>query len=179
VPLIALGSITRESIVVPVIAAGVLAVRRLPNARVLFATGIVAVAPAMLLIHLSYWHELAVITANELGDPVDTTTWGILAHWGSALVHMPLWDLRAEPVWTLCLVVALAVFLLARDRSVAGRAMQGVLIGGIVYLGSMPTQTQLRLESVLFPVAAYGGSLLVENVLGRGRARVKLAASSG
>src|SRR5262249_53747694 len=99
---------------------------------------------------------------TELGDPVDTTFGGVLSHWAAAMARLPVWDVRAQPACTLLLAASLLLFLVVRDRSIPGLVMQALLVGGLVYLASMPNPTELRLEFVLFPVAAYAGSLVVE-----------------
>ncbi len=153
---IAVGSLTRESISVAVLAAAVLAVRRARNAKWLLLTGLAAIAPAMLLVKVSYWQQLAEVTADDFGRPVTERFGGVLENWLSAVAHLPLWDYEQQPLWALLLAAALLAFLLQRERTVPSQVMWATLIGSLVYLASLPNPTSLRLEFVLLPVAAYG-----------------------
>jgi hypothetical protein len=153
---IAVGSITKESISVAVLAAAVLAVRRARNAKWLLLTGLAAIAPALLLVKVSYWRELSGVTAEDFGRPVTESFVGVLENWLSAVAHLPLWDYEQQPLWALLLAAALLAFVLQRERTVPSQVMWATLIGSLVYLASLPNPTSLRLEFVLLPVAAYG-----------------------
>ena len=162
---VAVGSVTREGIAVVIIACGLLALEREARMRAaaLFVSGVAAAAPATLLLGFPYRRELAVVTAQDLRVHVDQTWLGILHHWIDAVVRIPVWDFRDVPLATVILAAGLALFLLGRDRSVDGRMMRALLVGGFVFLAALPNPTQLRLEFVLLPVVAYGFALVVED----------------
>jgi hypothetical protein len=164
IPAVAVGSITREGIAVPVIAALVLALRRTRNAKWLAATGIAAIAPAMLLIRVSYWHYLALLTSGELHQTYTLSLAGEVEQWADAVAHLPLWDFQQEPLWTLLLVAPLVVFLRRREPTVPARVMRAIVLAAVVYLAAMPNATQLRLEFVLLPAAAFAVALIAERL---------------
>ena len=155
IPAIIVGSVTRESVAVPVLVAAVIAVRRVRNAGWLLLTGLVAIAPAMLLIKVSYWRQLALVTASDFGRPVTERFSVVLDNWFSAVVHLPLWDYEQQPLWTLLLAAALFAFVCQREATVPRQVISATLIGSLLYLASLPNPTFLRLEFVLLPVAAY------------------------
>lgn len=152
---VAVGSITRESIAAAVLAAAVLALRRVRNAGWLLLTGIGAIAPAMLLVNTSYWRQLAEVTASDFNRPAATGFGHVALEWVNAVLLLPLWDVRQAPVWAAVLLFTLFVFVCWRERTVTRQVMTASLIGSVVYLASLPNSTDLRLEFVLLPVAAY------------------------
>jgi hypothetical protein len=152
---IAVGSVTRESIAVPVLVAAVLTIRRVRNASWLLLTGLAAIAPAMLFIKISYWRQLSLVTAGDFGRPVTERFGPVLHSWLSAVAHLPLWDYEQQPLWTLLLAAALFAFVCQRESTAPRLVISATLIGSLLYLASLPNPTFLRLEFVLLPVAAY------------------------
>lgn len=160
---LALGSVTRETIVAPVLAAGVLAAWRTRRAPILLLAGVAAVAPAMLLLRFPFKEAFAEAAARQLRVPVDTSFLALLEHWLFLALTLPVRDVLTEPVWTLVLVAAVAFVALRRDDSTVGQVARASALGGLLYLASFPFVTNLRLELVLVPAAAYGVALASES----------------
>jgi hypothetical protein len=165
VGVLAAGSLTRESIVVPVVAAGILAARRAPRAFPLLVSGLLAIAPAMILLRFPFERAFAEAAARQFHDRVDMTSLGLLKHWATLAGRLPLWEFVNEPIWTSVLVGALAMIALSSDRSVPARVARSSAVAGAVYLLSFPFFTGLRLEFVLIPAASYGLALLAEDAV--------------
>jgi len=164
IAVVAIGSITRESIVVPVLTAGLLAARRTPRTMALFLTGVAAMAPAMLFLRFPLRLSFAEVAAHQLHQRVDTSTLGLMKDWALLAARQPLWDFATEPFWTSLLLIALAMVVLTRERSTCSRMIRSAALAGWLYLASFPFITGLRLEFVLLPAATFGLALLAEDV---------------
>jgi hypothetical protein len=162
---IAIGSVTRESIVVPILAVGLLAARRTPRARSLLLSGLAAVGPAMLLLRYPERRSFALAAAHQMHTRIDLTTLGILKNWVLLVIWQPLGDLFADPVWTYALGLALAVVALSPRRTIFARLARSSAVAGWLYLASFPFLSGLRLEFVLIPPATYGIAQLAEDVV--------------
>jgi hypothetical protein len=162
---LALGSFTRESIAVAVVAAAVLAVRRVPNGAVLFATGVAAVAPAAMLFRYPMRLSFANLAARRLSVPVDTSTIAIVKHWAILVAVEPLYYLASEPIWTTVLLVTVVIALLSRGSGSDRYFAQAAAVGGLAYLVTFPFISGLRLELVLLPAAALGAAALAGDLV--------------
>jgi hypothetical protein len=163
------GSLTRETIAAPVIAAFMLVVWRVRRALPLFVTGVGAVAPAMFFLRFPFAEAFARVTAYQLRVPIDTSFSALLSHWLFLTAVLPVRDVLAEPIWAPILAIPVAFVLRMHDGSTNGKVVRAAAIAGLVYLASFPFVTNLRLELVLLPAAAYGVALLAESAFAPGR----------
>jgi hypothetical protein len=165
---------TRDSTWIPLLAAGWCAVRyrtRVPVA--LFASGIAAALPALLLFRTPVRDLLALLVNNS--EPSSDTSWSFIArHYPGALLDLIRSDggfLRRGQWFTALYFVAGAggfVALLRRGpmtRSASLMAAAGVLAVG--YVLAAPAFSAFRLELAFVPMAAYGLALLAERATSR------------
>jgi hypothetical protein len=165
VPVVALGSITRESIAVAVAAVGVLAIRRVPRAIGLLLTGIAAIAPAATISQVSMRSVFAEAAAHRLHVPYDTSAVALLKHWALLAVGEPLYYLVSQPLWTAVLVVTVGAALITKEADLQARAARAAAIGAILFLATFPFSSGLRVELVLVPAAAFGAGLIAEDLV--------------
>jgi hypothetical protein len=159
---IGIGSFTRESVAVPVIAAALLAFRRVTRALALFTTGVLATAPASLLLGYSYKLAFAESSARQLSVPIDASTAALAEHWVVLAVMYPIWEVYDQPIWTAVLVLSLVLFVRRRTPTVVDSVTGASAAAALIYLATFPIPTNLRLEFVFIPAAAYGIALAVQ-----------------
>jgi hypothetical protein len=171
VPVIALGSITRESIAAAVITAGILTARRVRHATWLFVTGAAALIPAALLLRTSlrFTVVFALAASHRLGVPVDTSLGALIKHWAILAAVEPFWYLHTEPIWSTAILLTLGVALFARDATLEARVARAAALGAILCLATFPFISGLRAELVVLPAAAFGLALLAQDLVATGR----------
>jgi hypothetical protein len=173
---IALLSFTRDSTWIPVLAAGFCALRyrsRVPTT--LFATGLAAALPALLLFTVPVRDLLALLVNDS--QPSRDTSWGfILGHYPGAVVDLIRANggyLRDGEWYTALYLVGgvLALLLLVwrrpRTRSRATTLMTAGAVLGLGYVLAAPVFSAFRLELVFVPMAAWGLGLGCELLLER------------
>jgi hypothetical protein len=167
-------SLTRDSMWIPVLAAGVLAVLRRSRPTIqLAATGVAAALPAVLAIQVPMRELLAQMT-NGLMPAPDTSWSEIIGRYPSAIVDLLQADggFVRDGAWysALYLLAGLALlFVLARGRRAGAAATllkAGALIGA-AYVVAVPVFSAFRLELVLVPMAAVGLCLGAEWIADR------------
>lgn len=163
VAVIALLSLTRDSMWIPVLAAGWLAVTQRSRIAVALAgTGVAAALPAVLAIPVPMRELLAQMLNGA--QPAPGTSWGTIAgQYPGAIVDMLQADggFVRDGAWysAAYLLAGLALlFLLARGRegSQATTLMKAGAIAGAAYVLALPVFSALRIELVLVPMAAAG-----------------------
>ena len=172
---------TRDSTWIPVLAVGFCALRyrsRIPVT--LFATGVVAALPAILLFKTPVRDLLAFNVNNS--EPAADTSWSfILGHYPGAVVDLVRANIgflrRGE--WYTGLYVVGGVFALLllvwrrpAVRTQATTLLSAAAVVGLVYVLAAPVFSAFRLELVFVPMAAYGLALVAEIVAARVRAGV-------
>jgi hypothetical protein len=171
---------TRDSTWIPILAVGWCALRYRSRVPVtLFATGVAAALPALLLFSTPVRDLLALLVNDS--EPSSDTSWGfILSHYPGALVELVRANvgfLRRGEWYTACYLVGgvLALLLLVwrrRDtRSEAATLMTAAAVCALGYVLAAPVFSAFRLELVFVPMAAYGLALTVERVACRIAAR--------
>jgi hypothetical protein len=171
------GSITRETVAAPVIAAAFLVVRRVPRAIWLLATAIVVVAPALLLLRYPFTLAFAEATSRNLGVPVDASIGSVLRHWPHLALREVYGNFVLAPFSTVALVLPTVWAFLDCGPSAAARVARAAAVGSALYLVSFPFLTGLRLELVFVPVAAYGLALIAQEVVARAPDRLPRSGS--
>lgn len=174
---IALLSFTRDSTWIPVLAAGFCALRyrsRIPVT--LFATGVAAALPALLLFRTPV-RELLALLVND-SEPSADTSWGFIAsNYPGALVELVRANVgflrRGEWYTALYLVGGVLALLLLvwrkpATRSATSTLMTAAAVFGLGYVLAAPVFSAFRLELVFVPMAAWGLALGSELVLARG-----------
>ncbi len=183
---IALLAFTRDSTWIPVLAVGWCALRYRSRAPVtLFATGIAAALPALLLFRTPV-RELLALLVND-SEPSSDTSWGFIAgNYPGALVELLRANVgflrRGEWYTTLYLVGGVLALLLLVWRRPATRSattslMAAAAVFGLAYVLAAPVFSAFRLELVFVPMAAYGLALVGELGLARMPARWSHATS--
>jgi hypothetical protein len=161
-------SVTRDAGLVVVAAVGWLLLRG-PTMRrgLLFATGIAASLPALLLAGTPLRTQLA---WEFSGYHVPrSTSWSFVAHHYASAVHdIVVLDLQRHLPMVLLFLVAL-VPLFERKADQYRRLIRASAVFAIAYLAVAPAYTDFRLELVLLPMVAVGLALLLE----RGGAELK------
>jgi hypothetical protein len=176
---IALLSLTRDSMWIPVLGALWLAVTQRTRIAVLLAgTGVAAAVPAVLAVRVPMRELLAEMVTNGL-QPAPGASWTTIAgHYPGAIVDMLQADggfVRGGAWYTaLFLLAGLAsLFLVARGRngSPAATLLKAGAVAGVAYVVAVPVFSAFRLELVLVPMALYGLALAGERVLAAAAAR--------
>jgi len=183
---IALLAFTRDSTWIPVLAVGWCALRYRSRVPVtLFATGVAAALPALLLFRTPV-RELLALLVND-SEPSADTSWGFIAgKYPDTLVELMRANVgflrRGEWYTTLFLVGGVLALLLLvwrrpATRNVTTSLMTAAAIFGLGYVLAAPVFSAFRLELVFVPMAAYGLALAGELGLARLPARWTQAAS--
>jgi hypothetical protein len=170
---IALLSFTRDSMWIPIFAVGWCALRSRSRTPVtLFATGVAAALPALLLFSTPV-RELLALLVND-SEPSADTSWGfIIGHYPGALVELlraNVGFLRRGEWYTALYLVGgvLALLLLVwRRREVRDTTTTLMTAGAVLALGyvlAAPVFSAFRLELVFVPMAAWGVALAAERV---------------
>jgi hypothetical protein len=170
---IALLSFTRDSMWIPILAVGWCALRSRSRTPVtLFATGVAAALPALLLFSTPV-RELLALLVND-SEPSADTSWGfIIGHYPGALVELlraNVGFLRRGEWYTALYLVGgvLALLLLVwRRREVRDTTTTLMTAGAVLALGyvlAAPVFSAFRLELVFVPMAAWGVALAAERV---------------
>jgi hypothetical protein len=167
---VALLAFTRDSAWIPILAAGWCALRyrsRVPVA--LFATGLVAALPAIVLFATPVRDLLALLVNNS--EPSANTSWSFIAsHYPRALVDLVRADVgflrRGEWYTALYLVGGVVALLLSVwRRRLSGPSIQlmtAAAVLGLGYVLAAPSFSAFRLELVFVPMAAYGLAMASE-----------------
>jgi hypothetical protein len=170
---IALLAFTRDSMWIPIFAVGWLALRSRSRVPVtLFATGIAAALPALLLFTTPVRDLLALLVNDS--EPSSDTSWGFIAsHYPGALVELIRANVgflrRGEWYTALFLVGGVLTLLLLvwRRPEVRNRGTTLMTAGAVLALGyvlAAPVFSAFRLELVFVPMAAWGIALAGERV---------------
>jgi hypothetical protein len=166
-------ALTRDSMWIPVLAAGWLAFRdRTRTAVALAATGAAAALPPVLAIKVPMRELLGQMTNGLAPDP--GASWATIAgRYPGAIVDMVHADggYVRQGAWYTALFLAagiVALFALGRDRpaSPALTLMRAGAVAGLAYVIAVPVFSGFRLELVLVPMAAFGLALGAERVAG-------------
>jgi hypothetical protein len=171
---IVLLSFVRDSTWIPVLAAGLYALRFRSRVPVtLFATGVAAALPA-LLVFPTPARDLLALLINHSQVPRDTSWAFVVSHYPRAvfeLVRANVGFLRRGEWYTALFLVGgvAALLLLARRRF--DEAWPSLLTAGafvaLGYVLAAPVFSAFRLELVFVPMAAYGLALATERVAAR------------
>ena len=173
---IALLAFTRDSTWIPVLAVGFCALRYRSRVPVtLFATGVAAALPALLLFRTPV-RELLAFNVND-SEPSADTSWGFIAsHYPGALVELVRANVgflrRGEWHTALFIVGGVVALLLLVWRRREVRSIETTLMaaGAVLALGyvlAAPVFSAFRLELAFVPMAAYGVALAAERVAAR------------
>jgi hypothetical protein len=175
IPTIVLLSFTRDSVWIPVLAAGWVALRSRTKLPVtLFATGLAAALPAVLAIRTPA-RDLLALLVNNSQVPANAS-WGfIVRHYPGAVEELIRSDVgflrRGEWYTALFIVGGLAAFILVAWRDRFRHAWSSLLTAGLVlgagYVVAAPAFSAFRLELVFVPMAAFGLAFAVERVADR------------
>lgn len=176
---IVLLAFTRDSTWIPVLAAGCCALRYRTRVPVtLFATGVAAALPALLVFSTPVRDLLALLVNNS--QPPADPSWSFIAkHYPGALwelVRANVGFLRRGEWYTAFYFVGgvLALLALVRRRRTLGTAglmMTSAAVLGVLYVVAAPVFSAFRLELVVVPVAAYGLALAADAVAARAAER--------
>ena len=168
---IGLLAFTRDSMWIPILAVGWLALRSRSRVPVtLFATGIAAALPALLLFTTPV-RELLALLVNDSEPSSDTSLGFIASHYPGALVELlraNVGFLRRGEWYTALFLVGgvLALLLLVwRRPETRNRATTLMTAGAVLALGyvlAAPVFSAFRLELVFVPMAAWGVALAGE-----------------
>lgn len=167
---VAAGSVTRETIAAAVLAAAVLAVRGVPRARALFATGVVAVAPAMLLLRFPFKLAFANVFHAQVGKHMEPSAWGLIKWWPFLILRQFFGEFILKPLPAAILLLGILLVLDSRERTVPTIVARAGALGAVLYLWSFPFFSGFRLELVVIPAAAFGIALLAEASVAKARA---------
>jgi hypothetical protein len=169
---IALLSLTRDSMWIPVLAAGFLAVtQRTRLTTALAATGLAAALPAVLAIRVPMRELLAEMVTNGL-QPAPDASWPTVAgHYPGAIVDMLQADggFVRDGAWytAMFLLAGLVLLFVVARGSHGGRAatlLKAGAVAGAAYVVAVPVFSAFRLELVLVPMAAFGLALTGERI---------------
>ena len=173
---IGLLAFTRDSTWIPIFAVGWLALRSRSRVPVtLFATGIAAALPALLLFTTPV-RELLALLVNDSEPSSDTSLGFIASHYPGALVELlraNVGFLRRGEWYTALFLVGgvLALLLLVWRRPETRNATTTLMTAGAVlslgYVLAAPVFSAFRLELVFVPMAAWGVALTAERVAAR------------
>jgi hypothetical protein len=173
---IGLLAFTRDSMWIPILAVGWLALRSRSRVPVtLFATGIAATLPALLLFTTPV-RELLALLVNDSEPSSDTSLGFIAGHYPGALVELVRANVgflrRGEWYTALFLVGGVLTLLLLvwRRPETRNRATTLMTAGAVFALGyvlAAPVFSAFRLELVFVPMAAWGIALTAERVAAR------------
>lgn len=176
---IALLAITRDSTWIPVLAAGWCAFRYRSRVPVtLFATGILAALPALVLFRTPV-RELLALLVNESEPSGDTSWWFIARHYPEALLDLVRANVgflrRGEWYTALYLVGGVVALLLTawrrRPMPAPLTLMTAAAVLAFGYVLAAPVFSAFRLELAFVPMAAWGLALAAEAGLSRVKAR--------
>jgi hypothetical protein len=167
---------TRDSTWIPVLAVGFCAIRYRSRVPVtLFATGLAAALPALLLYRAPVRDLLALLVNDS--EPSSDTSWSfILRHYPGALVDLVRANVgflrRGEWYTALYLVggvLSLFVLVWRRPavRTQATTLLSAAAVLGLLYVLAAPVYSAFRLELVFVPMAAYGLALAAELLAAR------------
>ena len=170
---IGLLAFTRDSMWIPILAVGWLALRSRSRVPVtLFATGVAAALPALLLFTTPV-RELLALLVNDSEPSSDTSLGFIASHYPGALVELLRANVgflrRGEWYTALFLVGGVLTLLLLvwRRPETRNRATTLMTAGAVFALGyvlAAPVFSAFRLELVFVPMAAWGVALAGERV---------------
>jgi hypothetical protein len=169
---IVLLAFTRDSTWIPILAAGCCALRYRTRVPVtLFATGVAAALPALLIFSTPV-RDLLALLVNNSQPPADPSWSFIASHYPGALwelVRANVGFLRRGEWYTALYFVGgvLALLALVRRRRALGTAgllMTSAAVLGVLYVVAAPVFSAFRLELVVVPAAAYGLALAAEAV---------------
>jgi hypothetical protein len=177
---IALLAFTRDSMWIPILAVGWCALRSRSRTPVtLFATGVAAALPALLLFSTPVRDLLALLVNDS--EPSADTSWGfIVGHYPGALVELlraNVGFLRRGEWYTALFLVGgvLALLLLVwrrrEIRDTTTTLMTAAAVLALGYVLAAPVFSAFRLELVFVPMAAWGVALTAERVAARLAAR--------
>jgi hypothetical protein len=168
---IGLLAFTRDSMWIPILAVGWCALRSRSRVPVtLFATGIAAALPALLLFTTPV-RELLALLVNDSEPSSDTSLGFIASHYPGALVELlraNVGFLRRGEWYTALFLVGgvLALLLLVWRRPETRTAATTLMTAGTVfalgYVLAAPVFSAFRLELVFVPMAAWGVALTAE-----------------
>jgi hypothetical protein len=168
---LALLAFTRDSTWIPLLAVGWVAVRQRSRIPVtLFATGVAAALPALLLFKTPVRDLLALLVNNS--EPSADTSWSfILRHYPHALVELVRANvgfLRRGEWYTAAYFIGGAAALVALLRRRTGAATTALMSAGgvlaVLYVIAAPVFSAFRLELVFVPMAAFGLALAVDRL---------------
>jgi hypothetical protein len=171
---IALLSITRDSMWIPVLAAVLLAlIKRTRPTIALAATGFAAALPAVIAIKVPL-RELLAQMLNGL-QPAPELGWGeIVSRYPAAMVDLLQADggFVRDGAWysAAYLLAGLGLLLVAWRSGRRGPAtilMIGGALAGVAYILTVPVFSAFRLELVLVPMAAFGLATAAEAIAER------------
>jgi hypothetical protein len=173
-------SFVRDSVWIPVLAAGWLALRsrlRLPTA--LFLTGLAAALPA-LLAYMTPARPLLAELVNNSRIPHDGSWVFVVRHYPHAvleLVRANVGYLRRGQWFTAVYLVGgvCTFFALSRRRLLDpswASFLRAATVFGLLYVLAAPLFSAFRLELVFVPVAAFGLALAAERFVAEARERV-------
>jgi hypothetical protein len=173
---IGLLAFTRDSMWIPILAVGWCALRSRNRTPVtLFATGVAATLPALLLFSTPVRDLLALLVNDS--EPSADTSWGfIIGHYPGALVELlraNVGFLRRGEWYTALFLVGgvLALLLLVwrrpETRNAATTLMTAAAVLALGYVLAAPVFSAFRLELVFVPMAAWGVALTAERVAAR------------
>ena len=172
---IALLAFTRDSTWIPVLAVGWCAFRYRSRAPLwLFATGVVAALPAVLLFRTPV-RDLLALLVNDSEPSSDTSWWFIARQYPEALLELVRANVgflrRGEWYTALYLVGGVVSLLLLawrrprRDLSLTLMTAAGFV--ALAYVLAAPSFSAFRLELTFVPVAAWGLALLTQGAAAR------------
>lgn len=170
---IALLAFTRDSMWIPILAVGWCALRSRSRTPVtLFATGVAAALPALLLFSTPV-RDLLALLVNDSEPSSDTSVGFIASHYPGALVELLRANVgflrRGEWYTALFLVggVLALVLLVWRRREIRDTTTTLMTAAAVLALGyvlAAPVFSAFRLELVFVPMAAWGVALTAERV---------------
>jgi len=173
---IGLLAFTRDSMWIPILAVGWCALRSRSRVPVtLFATGVAAALPALLLFTTPA-RDLLALLVNDSEPSSDTSLGFIASHYPGALVELlraNVGFLRRGEWYTALFLVGgvLALLLLVWRRPETRNAATTLMTAGAVlalgYVLAAPVFSAFRLELVFVPMAAWGVALTAERAAAR------------
>jgi hypothetical protein len=177
---IALLSITRDSVWIPILAAAFVAVtQRTRIAVALAATGVAAALPAMVAVSVPMRELLAQMLNGA--QPLPDASWGdVIGMFPAAIVDVLQADggYVRDGAWLSAAfllggLALLFVFAARAPRSDAQRLLLAGTVVGAAYVLAVPVFSALRLELVLVPMAAAGLALGAQAAYARAQASVR------
>ncbi len=177
---IALLSITRDSVWIPVLAAGWLAVTQRSRVTVrLAAIGLAAALPAMIAVRVPLRELLAQMVNGA--QPMPDASWGwVIGRFPGAIADMLQADggYVRDGAWLsaaflLAGLALLFAFAARTPRGQSDRLLMAGAVAGAAYVVAVPVFSALRLELVLVPMAAAGLAAGAQTALTRARASIR------